>query len=269
MHEDRSNWEDEGFHPENKLERALLKASLDPVDHPAMWRALWREEVHFLMPYHPEMEGIAQIREGEELPLLAWTDNRGQYVPIFTSVARIPTPGQDGAPAFCLGTMPGEVLFRFLAPLSVRVILNANHAPNLVMQAEVVQAFARGEMTGNVAGSHRASQPEHSTLLAVPDDAYPELTRAVRSHCDKRPLLAGLYLFHPVQPGTGVVDESDLRLVLWAKQRDDAFFSDLGIIARATKPPVQKLSIGVVDHANPEALDFLQKCKPVWPVLSD
>ena len=268
MQEDSRNWEDSGFYPENKLERALLKASRDPQHHPAMWRALWREDIHFLMPYHPEMEGVAQIREGDELPLLAWADKRGQYVPIFTSATRVPTPGEAGAPAFCLGTMPGEVLFRFLAPLSVRVILNANHAPNLVMQPEVVQAFARGEMTGGVLPTTGESKPEQSTLHAVPAEAYPDLTRAVRAHCETRPLLAGLYLFHPVLDD-GSVDESDLRIVLWAKHKDDAFFSDLGIVARAANPPVQKLSIGVVDHQNPAGIAFLQQCKPVWPVLPD
>ncbi len=269
MQEDSSNWENSPFFPENKLERALLKASNDPVHHPAMWRALWREDIHFLMPYHPEMEGVAEIREGDELPLLAWADKRGQYVPIFTSAARVPIPGEDGAPAFCLGTMPGEVLFRFLAPLTIRVILNANHAPNLVMQPEVVQAFARGEMTSNVERTSREAKPEQSTLRAVPADTYPDLDRALRTHCDKRPALAGLYLFHAVDPATGIVDETDLRIVLWAKHRDDAFFSDLGIIARASNPPVQKLSLGIVDHHNPDGIAFLQKCKPVWPVLPD
>jgi SseB protein N-terminal domain len=267
MQEHSQSWEDESFYPENKLERALLRAANDPVNHPAMWRAMWREELHFLMPYHPEMEGVAQIREGDELPLISWTDTKGQYVPIFSSAARIPTPGQKGAPAFCLGTMPGEVLFRFLAPLKLRVILNANHAPNLVMQPETVRAFSRGEMTGHAANSD-VGPPEQSKLQSVPLDAFPELNRVLRAHCDKCALLAGLYLFHPIDQSE-FVDTTDLRIVLWAKQHDDAFFNDLAIVARASNPPVKKLSIGVVDHTNPEAINFLQNCKPIWPVLPE
>ena len=268
MQEHSSQWEDSDFYPENKLERALWRAANDAVKHPALWRAMWREELHFLMPYHPEMEGVAQIREGSELPLLSWTDARGQYVPIFSSPARVPIPGENGAPAFCLGTMPGQVLFRFLAPLKLRVVLNANHAPNLVMQPETVQSFARGEMTGHATNTD-VGPPEPTNLQAVADEAFPELNRVLRAHCDKRALLAGLYLFHPRDLATDFVDTTDLRIVLWAKHRDDAFFTDLSIVARASHPPVKKLSIGVVDHTNPEALEFLQKCKPVWPVMPD
>ena len=76
----------------NDLDRALAAYLRSPSAMPELLRRLAdAEELHALMPYHPELPGGAiPIRNGVEFPFIRFEGKQGEVVvPIFSSEQRV------------------------------------------------------------------------------------------------------------------------------------------------------------------------------------
>ena len=74
--------------PVNDLERAYLDAHLGVPETVAYFKELRDSVVSFLMPYHPEFNGVLQVGNGSSVTFLLWQINGEPMIPLFTSAAR-------------------------------------------------------------------------------------------------------------------------------------------------------------------------------------
>ena len=75
--------------PINDLERAYLNAHLGMAETVAYFNELRDSILIFLMPYHPEVEGVMQVSNGSSLTFELWKIGGEDMIPIFTSTYRV------------------------------------------------------------------------------------------------------------------------------------------------------------------------------------
>ena len=256
--------------PQNALERLLPRAAQDPALHGQLMRTLWEAEISTLMPYHPEMMGTHEVQNGDSMQLMIFQDDEGSFVPAFSSESvaeyclqkQVPDRGPIG-----VATMPGELFFRVAAGTGQRVLINSGMAATLVLRPEALAALVQGEL--------RHSRPstgpgETMQLFSVDETSLPPALRdGIRAFCDARRVPIAVYLFLPADPATGKPHLRELRAVLRLRSLDNDFYNDFTLMAGKLVPPGLELSCAVVTPDNTAALEFLQRCRPLWPVLPE
>lgn len=255
--------------PSNDLERLLQKAATDPAYHGQMMRALWDSELNTLIEYHPELEG-GGTQTGTP-PLLMLKEGEDVFIPVFSSDAVadycIEKNGQ-GMGRVAMAGLPGSDLFQIAAQLKKDVILNPGMTHRLKIGAEAVAALVRGDM--------RHSRPDHdgpkqsTRLIGMPLHSIPSgFLDGVRRFCKRTPTPIAVYLFMLGHPETGKPVPNEWRLILRLRSDDNDFYNDFGLLASKLLPKGVQLDIGVVTGEDAQALDFLQKHRPLWPVISE
>jgi hypothetical protein len=255
--------DEEGLH--NPLERAMDRAGRDPGKHQAMWRALSKSKLHVLMPYHPEMEGEHQIREGEKLPIMHVMDEDGPFVPVFASHGRAVAAARALHQRCCVAALPSVAVFKTLAMEDVRIVINPHEGPRLSMQPDTVKAFAAGDLTnpGTPVGV-----PERVALAPLSFSDLPEeLIECLRSFGKKHRGIIGIYVFNALDEKTQKSRKEDLRVLLWLRMANDKLYQELAVALSAVLPDGMRGGVALLDGTTPDAVDFVQKFKPLWPVL--
>jgi hypothetical protein len=255
--------QDGGLH--NKLERAMDTAGRNPAKHRAMWRTLSKSQLHVLMPYHPEMEGRHELREGQALPIMHVTDEEGPFVPIFASHDRAVAAARALEKRCCIASLPCEAVFKTLVSQHVRIVINPHEGPRLSMQPDTVKAFVQGELTQ--AGSGIAV-PEKVALAPVHlDDLPEELISHLRDFGQQHSSVIGIYVFNAVDEETHKPIKSDIRILLWMRAKADQLYQDLAPTLATLLPDGSRGGVALLDGSNPEAIDYVQQFKPVWPTF--
>jgi hypothetical protein len=77
-----------------------------------------------------------------------------------------------------------------------------------------------------------------------------------------------VYLFVLVDPATGQPDLRQWRLILRLRSEDNDFYNDLSLPAGKLLPPGIELACAVVTD-DEQALAFLSKNTPLWPVIEE
>ncbi len=254
--------------PQNALERLLPRAADNPALHGQLMRALWNAEISTLMPYHPEMIGTHEFSSGDTMQFLIFNDERGPFVPAFTSEAVAEYCLQKNAPdkgAIGVATMPGELFFKAVAGIKHRVVFNSGMTAGMELKHEAITGLINGEL--------RHSRPstgegEKTTLFPIdPASLPPALINGIRSFCDRHRAPIAVYLCLPAD-ANGQPDQRDYRLVLRLRGLDNDFYNDFTLMAGKLMPAGVEFSCAVVTPDNEKALEFLQRCTPLWPVLS-
>jgi hypothetical protein len=240
-------------------------AGRDPLKHQAMWRALTKSKLHVLMPYHPEMEGEHQIREGEKLPIMHVMDEEGPFVPVFASHGRAVAAAKALQKRCCVAALPSAAVFKTLALEEVRIVINPHEGPRLSMQPDTVKAFAAGDLTSSGAP---LGVPERVALAPLAIDSLPEdLVSNLRAFGQSHPGIIGIYAFHALDEKTQRARKDDLRVLLWLRQANDKLYQELAVTLSAVLPEGMRGGVALLDGGTPDAVDFVQKFKPLWPVL--
>lgn len=254
--------------PGNALERLLIKASHDPACHGALMRKLWESEITTLIPYHPEMMGSHELAPGQELQLMVVAYKSGPFIPAYTSEIAaeycLNIKKADDKPLGVLSII-GEAFFQMVMGLGQRVIINDGMQHGLELQPEALEKLVRGDFR-----HHRPStgQGESYTLYAVNEDSIPgEMKDAVRRFCDQNPIPIAVYFFLSADPATGEPSRNDVRIIMRLRSADNHFYNDFSLMVGRLASAGVTLSTAVVTQDDTEALDFLQRCKPLWPVL--
>lgn len=144
------------------------------------------------------------------------------------------------------------------------VVLNPGMTHRLLLKPEAITALVSGEMRHSRPG-HGAKQS--TTLFPVQEDSIPaEFKDGIRRFCDHTPVPIALYLFLTTDPATGQPAPQQWRLILRLRSEDNDFYNDLSLLAGKLLPSGIELACGVVTD-DEHALAFLQKNKPLWPVM--
>jgi hypothetical protein len=254
--------------PQNGVERLLLRAANDPSLHGKLLRKLWGSELIALMPYHPEMEGVHELTNGDTVPFMVCRDETGLFMPIFTSesvalfcVAR----HMPNAPVG-LATIQGEALFSLVRGLRHPVLINSGMSQSLRLLPEAVDALVSGELRHSRA---IVEVPREGIKLTPrPLNTIPGLViDAVRSFCDRQRVAIAIYAFHGVNRHTGQPNPLEIRFILRLRRTDSDFYNDFYIMVAKLLPQDIVGSFAIVTPDNEVALDFLATCTPIWPVI--
>ena len=99
--------------PSNALERLLQKAQ-DPAVHGRMMRALWDTELHTLIAYHPELEGMMELTNGSPMPQFIQIDDGTVPVPAPAGRTSVAKPAASVVPV--AASAPPAVRIDTVAP---------------------------------------------------------------------------------------------------------------------------------------------------------
>lgn len=258
--------------PCNALERLMQTALADPGQHGRLMRLLWKSEVHTLLPYHPEVVGTHQVQPGQQMNFIMAKDSEGPFIPAFTSEAAADYCLRKNAPkgaAFGVAAMAGSLLLELVNGMGHSIVFNSGMEHNLVLRPEAIAALVKGEMRHSRPGVGEEVAEQGSRLASVDPTSLPEAFReGVRHFCDRTPVPIAVYLFVTVDPATGQPDTRQWRLILRLRSQDNDFYNDFTLLAHKLLPPGAELATGVVTD-DEHALAFLQKSKPLWPVIPD
>ncbi len=160
--------------PLNPLEQAFMAAARGPEGLPGLFKQLVASELAALMPYHPEMEGLVEIRQGSGFQFLVWQHpERGLQVPLFTSEKRalesLDKLGANRQPS-CMALIPGTVLFASLAGQKYGVVINPGCSTGeIFLDLKTVRSLADGSLL-----KPGAPAPLHAGRVSLVDPAeYP------------------------------------------------------------------------------------------------
>ena len=254
--------------PSNALEHLLQKAQ-DPAVHGRMMRALWDTELHTLIAYHPELEGMMELQNGSPMPQFVQIDDgSGPFLPIFSSedVAEyvVAKNGAKMGPQ-TLASTPGESLFQIIKQLECDVVLNPGMTHSLRLQPEAIASLIDGEF--------RHSRPTHdhtekTTLRPIEYHTLPAtLSESIRRFCDRGRVPIAVYAFVACDPETGQPNMHDLRIILRLRSEDNDFYNDFRLMVAKLSTPNLRLSTGVTIDTDEKGLTWLSQQKPLWPVL--
>ena len=159
--------------PMNALERAYVGVARGPEGRPEFFRQLRESMLAFLMPFHPELDGIMQFGNGDTVALSAWEGPKGTFIPIFTSVDRAEQALKTvGAPdnQYSLAEMKGEWLFMLVACQQHGVVINpACGMAEFYLDLRAAKLLADGSILKPIA----AGPQEHGRVIIVKPADYP------------------------------------------------------------------------------------------------
>ena len=262
-----SQWRPEP-EPSNALERLLQKAQ-DPAVHGRMMRALWDTELHTLIAYHPELEGMMELQNGSPMPQFVQIDDgSGPFIPVFSSEAVVEYAIAKNAKKMgpqSLASMPGEALFQMINQLNCRVVVNPGMKLSLKLKPEAIAALVSGEL--------RHTRPTHdatkkTTLRPIEYHSLPaNLSDSIRRFCDRNRVPIAVYAFVACDPETGKPDMHDLRVILRLRSEDNDFYNDFRLMVGKLATSKFRIITGVILETDKSGLTWLSQQKPLWPVI--
>ncbi len=256
--------------PQNPLERLLAKAAANPALHGQLMRSLWDSEIVTLMPYHPELIGEQQFEPGQQLHFIVFQDKTGAFIPAFTSETAAAYCIEKNAPkgsAYGMAAMKGEMFFTLAKDLGRNVVFNSGMRHNLVMKPEALAAIVKGELRH---GRPSDNPPRETKLFVIAEEQMPPaMVKGIRAFCDRTPVPIAVYLYHEADEATGLASPKELRIILRLRSLDNDFYNDFTLMAGKLAPPGIELATAIVTADNEEALEFLSRCRPVWPVIPE
>jgi|GEM_PF-3467421 hypothetical protein len=136
--------------PQNDLERAYADAHLGLPETVAYFKELREAILMFLMPYHPGIEGVMQVGNGNTLTFTIWNIAGEDMIPVFTSSARV----QEALEAAGkweekngVGEMLGQELLHVISmqPNPLKVVMNPGCSTgSRVMDAKMIASIVDG-----------------------------------------------------------------------------------------------------------------------------
>ncbi len=136
--------------PINELERAYQNAHRGLEETVAYYQELRDDVLSFLLPYHPEMEGVLQVGNGSGLTFVLWKVLGENMVPIFTSPQRVEEAlkaANKWHERSSMGEMLGKELLHLISllPDKPKAIINPGCCTgSRIMTPEIIESVLDG-----------------------------------------------------------------------------------------------------------------------------
>ena len=128
-------------------------------------------------------------------------------------------------------------------------------------------SLVAGELTGHKVQEQPSGLAQSVTLKPVPEERVPQkVKQAMRVFCVQRKSAVALYVFHQADEATGTFPEDDLRVVLWMRSPDHAFYMDFCMMAERAMPPHLEFYGTAITAEDVDMVAFLQQHRPLWPI---
>ncbi len=251
----------------NDLDRALAAFLRSPSAMPELLRQLAAaEELHALMPYHPELPGGAMpIRNGLEFPFFAYDGKQGEViVPIFSSEARMDEAlerGQVPPNTFVSGSMPGLQLLEIIGVMKFHAELNRSCQPgSFTLPPDLLRDLVSGAVFQPL---HDDDEPEVERQFQFIDPAdYPtDLLQPIFEVLRRHAHFRAAWIFGTTEPPDRP-DRTRYELLVLMDPRDPAIFHELNLVAQNTRSKTGEVHLGHLPADEPERVVFMEQAPP-------
>ncbi len=248
----------------NDLDRAITAAIRSKAMMPDLFRTLIADELWFLVPYHPELDGgIIELKPGMPLPFVQLADSKGTVVPIFSSEERVDeglgkgnvTPGTY-APA----AMPAVQLLGIVGRAGLRAVLNKScKTGEIILPPELLRDLADG--TALRPHPMESEETVHQGELKQVDPAdYPtelvqRLFEAMRRHTHFR----AAWIFTFPDDGKRPAEPPHYQVLVHMDPRDDTVLHDLSLVARTRSDSLENVDLGLLDEKDQAYIEDLRR----------
>ena len=187
--------------PLNELERLLADPRQGPESHPQLFRLLREATLVFLMPYHPEIMGSYNLKEGDAGPkFIVWKGSEGPCIPVFTSMDRANEACKKiGVPdkKYALAEMNGQQLFAVLRLQQYPIIINpACGVATTYLDRNAMKMLADGSILKPI--DERAAQKSGNVVIVDPADYPTDFLQPLFQFLRKRTEVKAAWLFRQV-----------------------------------------------------------------------
>jgi hypothetical protein len=187
------------FTPENPLEAALVSAASDPAARPAFYRALLDAQLFFLTPPGPRPDERSTRPPGSKLSLVQWKGPEGDYIPLFTSRARLDQIASQIGGAYGFVALSGKAAFGLLAQRPMGAMLN----PGLRYGKELSPSEIARLATGKLAGAEpTVLEQDTEVMLGQPATPPTALMEALSRLFARHPAVAAAHLAQIYDPSS-------------------------------------------------------------------
>jgi hypothetical protein len=188
------------FSPENPLEVALVRAATDAAARPEFYRALLDAQLFFLTPPGPRADERSTLPAGAKLSLVQWAGPQGDYIPCFTSRARLDAIASQIGGAYGFVAIAGKAAFGLLAQRPMGAVLN----PGLRYGKELSTGEIARLATGKLADAEpRVVEHDTEVLLGQPATPPTALIEALSRLFARHPSVAAAHLAQIYDPSSG------------------------------------------------------------------
>ena len=250
--------------PSNDLERALAGAMRGPQGYPELFRQLRESELTFLMPYHPEMEGVMELQNGDEFNLTFWKNGEEQVIPLFTSGERaqqaLESIGEKDRPC-CIAEMEGETLFRILQNYKTKVVINPALNPGgLHLDANAVRMLADGSILHPITGREQA----HGRVKIMDPADYPtDFIQPLFEFLRQRKEVQAAWIFE-TPPHEKETAECHYVFGLLAVDAEEQLEQDFVVVAQNARPKGVQFGVVMLDPRDGPQAGIIAKCLPFY-----
>ena len=248
--------------PMNDLERAYAKALRGAEGNPELFRQLRASMLHFLMPYHPEMDGEIELQNSSSMTFSVWKGDKGEYIPVFTSAERVEAAlkaidAKENAHA--VAETNGEVFFRMATNHPYGVVINPacgcgemyldRNAVRMLGDGSILEPF---EKKPNLEGTIQVVQPAD-----YPTNFIQPLFQFLRGRKEVR----AAWLFQ-YPKATDVKQYFVIGLLVTGNP--ETVKKDLAVVAEAGRTADTGFGMAVLNPKDPKAANVMAKFPPFY-----
>jgi hypothetical protein len=258
----------------NDLDRALAAFLRSPSAMPELLRQLAAaEELHSLMPYHPELPGgMMQLKKGVEFPFIHFNGKQGEVVvPIFSSEERAEEGLQRGKVpenTYALASLPALQMLEVIGVMNFHAELNKSCQPG---SFTLPPDLLRDLVSGAVFKPEDEDGPteERRFLFIDPADYPTEILQPVFEVLRRHANFRAVWIFGSTEP-PDKPGRTRYELLVLTDPRDPAIFHELNLVAQNTGSQTGEVHLGHVPRDAPEELEaFMEQAPPPFYAAPD
>lgn len=245
--------------PMNMLERTLVAVARGPEARPKLFRQLRGVLLHFLLPYHPEMEGKIELKNGMRMDFIVWKGKKGEFIPIFSCLERlneaVARQGLKKNP-YCAAEALGATLFQVLACQKYGAVLNPGCGPvEFYIDRNAVRGLADGSIL-NPIQPLPGPRETRRMIIVKPEDYPTDFLQPLFQFLRGRPEALAGWLFRFKTPKPPLTVEYGFMLV--ASGNWEQLKQDFGVVAHSLCMDKPEMYYGVqVTHPDDPAIATL------------
>lgn len=271
MNENPSDWRPEP-EPQHELDRIIPRAVGEAALQGKMFRLLMAlEEVFIYVPAHPELVGETMRTTDEALTFCKVRDEQGrEFAPVFTSLVAAEFEMRrfmaSGAARPMIAGLPPDICLGYLITANCPAKVLAAGGGAITLQLEALKNLVEGEFTNKRVNEQ--DEGDSVCLQICPVAEIPsKLRQAIRTFCAVRKSAVGVWVFHQLDPVTQTYPKDDVRVLLWMRHEDHAFYNDFCVMGGRLTPDRLTFYCTAVTATNGNIVEFLQKYEPLWPIM--
>lgn len=258
----------------NDLDRALAAFLRSPSAMPELLRQISvAEELHSLMPYHPELEGGAiEIKNGVDFPFVRFDGKEGEVVvPIYSSAERVDESlrrGQVPENTFVSGSLPALQMLDVIGVMNFHAELNKSCQPgSFTMPPNLLRDLVSGAVFEPI--GDEGPERERRFLFIDPADYPTEVVQPIFEVLRRHANFRGAWFFGSPEPSEKA-GRTRYELLVLMDPRDPTIFHELNLVAQNTGSKTAEVHLGHLPADDPAQLEaFMEQAPPPFYAAPD